>query len=70
MSVINRRNAMVGWAAWKVSKVVLRRKTPTFTDRVRERWYLLAGGAVAVTAVAGTVVMLKRGRDNGAEPVG
>jgi hypothetical protein len=61
VSVINRRNAVMGWAVWKVAKRAGKKKAQDVTPS-------LEGGkpnksliAVAVAAVAGVFAML-RGR--------
>jgi hypothetical protein len=65
MAVMNRRNAMIGYATMKLTKLAIRRKKPTLADTLRERWYLVAGGVLALTAVGGTLALRKRKGDDG-----
>ena len=44
---------------------MLRRKKPTLADTLRERWHLVAGGVLALTAVAARSVLRRRKGDDG-----
>jgi hypothetical protein len=55
MGVVNRRNAVVGWAAWKLAKRLLRKKAAkarpqleTATRRPKALFALLLAGAAAI----------------------
>ena len=75
MSIVNRRNALMGWAVWTVGKQVMKQKaksavTPEPDGRRRSR-AALALGAVAAAAV--TTLFFWRRRENGGdadEPMG
>jgi len=63
--MVNRRNALMGWAAWTVGKRILREKVmrqapppppPTLVERVKSR---KAIAAYAVAAGASTLVFLR-----------
>jgi LPXTG-motif cell wall-anchored protein len=64
MSIVNRRNAMIGWATWTVGKRVVRRKAKSAVPAVeggrpnKPAVGLLAGAA----AVGGAVLFWRRRR--------
>ena len=62
MSVINRRNAVMGWAVWNVMKRAGRRKarkaTPSVEGSKRNKSLIAAG--VAATAGAFAVILGRR----------
>ena len=65
MGIVNRRNAVAGWAAWKLAKRALRKKAakarPPQLETVARRPKALA--ALLVAAAAGVVSFLRsRGR--------
>ena len=69
MSIVNRRNALIGWATWKVGKRVARKKARHAVPAVEEgrpnKPALVAGTAAAL---GGTLVFLKaRKRASGAK---
>jgi LPXTG-motif cell wall-anchored protein len=66
MGVMNRRNAVLGWAVWKVSKVAAKRKAKqsVSTDTGRSKKGLAAGAAAAL---GGALFFLRR-RRAGDEP--
>jgi hypothetical protein len=55
MGLINRRNAVVGWAVVKVAKRVLRRKASDAVPRVEDKRPNKSALALAAGAVAGAV---------------
>jgi hypothetical protein len=64
-SIVNRRNAIMGWAAWTVGKRFLKEKVmrqaptpppPTLAERARSRKAITA---YAVAAGASTLVFLR-----------
>jgi hypothetical protein len=61
VSVINRRNAVMGWAVWKVAKRVGKKKARDVTPSVEGGKPNKSLIAVAVAAVAGAFAFL-RGR--------
>lgn len=75
MSIVNRRNALMGWAVWTVGKQVMKKKaksavTPE-SDGSRRSRVALALGAVVAAAV--TTLFFWRRRENGGdadEPMG
>ena len=67
MTMLNRRNALVGWGALKIAEHVLRRKSSR-DSRKRK----VAGAAVAVAAaatVAGLFLWQRRQEDDHADGV-
>jgi len=61
VSVINRRNAIMGWAVWNLAKQVGKRKARTATPGVEGRKPNKSLIAVALAATAGAVAFV-RGR--------
>jgi hypothetical protein len=61
MSVINKRNAVMGWAVWKVAKAVGKKKARDATPSVEGGKPNKSLIAVALAAVAGAFAVL-RGR--------
>jgi len=61
VSVINRRNAVMGWAVWKVAKRAGKKKARDVTPSVEGGKPNKSLIAVGVAAVAGAFAML-RGR--------
>jgi hypothetical protein len=73
MNIVNRRNALLGWAVWTVAKGVAKRKAKSAVPASNGHgtWQKkVAVGAAAGAALAGAAVLLrKRGSDDdGAEP--
>ncbi len=66
MSVINRRNAVMGWAVWKVAKRAGKKKARDVTPSVEGGKPNKSLIAVGVAAVAGAFAML-RGRRSSAD---
>ena len=63
MSVINRRNALLGWAVWTVSKMAAKRKAKSAKssdDRLPTKSAIAAGAA----ALGGAVWFLRRRADS------
>jgi hypothetical protein len=61
MSVINRRNAVMGWAIWKVAKAVGKKKARDETPSVEGGKPNKSLIAVALAAAAGALAVV-RGR--------
>jgi hypothetical protein len=63
VSIVNRRNAVFGWAIWKVSKNAMKYKArgakPAVTNG-RPNKPMMAAAAAAATAVGGLTVWRKR----------
>ena len=63
MSIVNRRNAVLGWAAWKVGKRAMRRKAqaakPTVEDG-RPTTSLVAAGAAGAAATVGALAVWRK----------
>ena len=68
MTVLNRRNAMIGWAVWKLGKRAMKRKAraavPTI-DAETKRPNKSAAFAAAAAVAAGALVFWRRTRDDG-----
>jgi hypothetical protein len=62
MSIINRRNALLGWAAWTVAKQVAKRKArqQIKTDGGGRRIVVPAAAAAAAATILGAVVFWRR----------
>jgi hypothetical protein len=75
MSILNRRNALMGWAVWTVGKQVMKQKAKSAVtsepDGSRRNRVALALGAV-VAAAATTLFFWRRRGDveDAAEPMG
>jgi hypothetical protein len=61
MGIVNRRNAVVGWAVWQVGKRVGKKKAKDALPKVEEGRPNKSLIAVVVAAVVGAVAFL-RGR--------
>ena len=76
MSIVNRRNAIMGWAVWTVGKQVMKQKAKSALstddgEGGRRKRAMLALGAVA--AAAATALFFWRRHEDGSdagEPVG
>jgi hypothetical protein len=62
MSIVNRRNAFLGWGVWKVAKRVARRKAKNAAPKVEEGKPSKSLIAVAGAAIAGAFAFLWRRR--------
>jgi hypothetical protein len=70
VSIVNRRNAVLGWAAWKVGKRAMKRKAqsakPSVEDGRPNKSLVAAGAAGAAATVGALAVWRKRhGGDDG-----
>jgi hypothetical protein len=67
MSIVNRRNAVIGWATWKAAKIVAREKArhakPAVAGGRPNKPALVAGAA----ALAGSLFFWKARKRGGAE---
>ncbi len=70
MSVMNRRNAVMGWLAWAIAKEALRSKSRSVVPRsgtsngTSTRRKVVVPAAIAA-AIGGAVLFWKRQQDNG-----
>jgi hypothetical protein len=63
MSIVNRRNAVLGWGVWKVGKVAAKRKAKQAVqpnDKARNKGAILSAAA----ATGGAVWFWRRRRGN------
>jgi hypothetical protein len=58
MSIVNRRNAVLGWGVWQVAKGVARRKAKSAAPIVEDRKPSKSLIAVAGAAIAGAFAFL------------
>jgi hypothetical protein len=69
VGIVNRRNAVLGWAAWQVGKRLARRKAKAAVPRIDTESKRPNAAAIVVTAVAAVVGALwfwrTRGGDDG-----
>jgi uncharacterized protein HemX len=66
MSVINKRNAVVGWAAWTIAKQAAKRKAAraiTSSNGAGPGRKLVAAVPLALAAAGGAVVFWRRQHD-------
>jgi hypothetical protein len=68
MSIVNRRNALLGWLTWKAGKRVAARKARSAVPGVEER-KPNKGLIVSLLATAGAVLFFwrRKGGDEGAQ---
>ena len=70
MGIVNRRNAVLGWAAWRIAKRVAKRKAksavPTIDTKKRRlnKAALIAG----LAAVGGALMFWRKGSGGGSPP--
>ena len=70
MSIVNRRNAVLGWGVWKVSKRIAKRKAKGAAPSVeggRPNKPALAVGAAGLAGAAAGAATIWRKRRNGGE---
>ncbi|HEY7149761.1 MAG TPA: hypothetical protein VH420_09990 [Gaiellaceae bacterium] len=60
MSVLNKRNALLGWAVWTVSKRVAKQKAKSAASVDGSRWPGKRAIAATAAAIGGTVFFLRR----------
>jgi hypothetical protein len=60
MSVVNRRNAILGWAVWNASKTMAKRKAKSAVPGDDSRVPKKSAVAAAVAAAGGAVWFLRR----------
>ncbi len=66
MSIVNKRNAVLGWSVWQVGKIAAKRKAKQAVEpkgRGRSKGVILSG----IAAVGGALYFWRR-RRNGNEP--
>jgi hypothetical protein len=70
MSIVNRRNALLGWATWKVGKRVARRKAREAVPAVESgRPNKPAIAAAGAAALAGSLFFWRKARKGGGDDV-
>ena len=70
MSIVNRRNAVLGWGVWKIGKRVAKRKAKGAAPSVeggRPNKPAMAVGAAGLAGAAAGVMTFWRKRRNGGE---
>jgi hypothetical protein len=71
MSIINKRNAVIGWATWKVGKRVARRKARQAVPAVEAgRPNKPALAAAAAAALAGSLLFWRARKRSGDDAAG
>jgi MYXO-CTERM domain-containing protein len=70
MGVVNKRNAFLGWAVWKVGKRVIKRKARAVvpgSDTSSGRGFGVGKIAALAAAAGGALFFWRRSRDDGAD---
>jgi hypothetical protein len=68
MSIVNKRNAVLGWATWKVGKHVAKRKARTAVPTVEGgRPNKPAIAAAGAAALAGSLLFWRKARRHGGD---
>jgi len=62
VTIVNRRNAVIGWGVWKIGKRIVRRKTPPKSGAPKKS--LLA---VAIAGAAGALTFWHKRSSSGGE---
>ena len=71
MAIVNKRNAVLGWAVWKVGKRAIKRKTKAAVPGVStDRAGATKPAALAALAALGGAVLFWRRKSGGDEPAG
>jgi hypothetical protein len=68
VSIVNRRNAVMGWLAWEVGKRVIRYKAMHAVPKVDERRPNKSAIALFAATVGGVVFFLRRRSGGDDEP--
>jgi hypothetical protein len=64
MSIINRRNAILGWAVWQASKIAAKRKAKQAIEPTGNRKGKAAAVASGVAATGGALYIWRRRRSD------
>jgi hypothetical protein len=64
MSIVNRRNAILGWTVWQVSKVAAKRKAKQAIEPAGNRKGKAAVVASGVAATGGALYIWRRRRSD------
>jgi ferric-dicitrate binding protein FerR (iron transport regulator) len=67
MTVINRRNAVIGWGTMLIARRVLRRKLPEPEPRWRRRSFVGGASLLVISAAGAAVVWRLRAGGSGDE---
>jgi hypothetical protein len=62
VSIVNRRNAVIGWGVWKIGKRVAKRKARAATPSVENRRPNKSLVAVTVAGTVGVLTFVRRRR--------
>lgn len=65
MSIVNRRNAVIGWGVWKLGKRIVKRKAKSATPTVESGRPNKSLIAVAIASAAGALTFWRRRRSTG-----
>jgi hypothetical protein len=69
MAIVNKRNAVLGWAVWKIGKRAIKRKTKAAVPGVAsERGGAAKPALLAALAALGGAVLFWRRKSGGDEP--
>ncbi len=68
MSIINRRNALFGWLAWKLAKAVGKRQATKKVSGENGRKGMSAALAASIAAAAGALIFWRRRRADADRP--
>ena len=64
MSIVNRRNAILGWTVWQVSKVAAKRKAKQAIEPANNRKGKAAAVASGIAATGGALYIWRRRRSD------
>ena len=64
MSIVNRRNAVLGWSVWTVGKRIAKRKAKSAAPSVEGRRPNKPLWAVAIAGTVGALTFWRRHRDS------
>jgi hypothetical protein len=69
MAIVNKRNAFLGWAVWKIGKRAIKRKTKAVVPAVAsDRGGAGKPAALAALAALGGAILFWRRKSGGDEP--
>jgi hypothetical protein len=66
VTVVNRRNAVLGWATWKVGKLVAKQKAKDAVPKIKDKRPNKSAIALVVATIAGALLFW-RSRSGGDE---
>jgi len=65
VSIVNRRNAVLGWGVWKIGKWVVKEKAKTAVPGTGDHAGLNKSAIATIAAATGGAVMFWRKKSNG-----